>query len=184
MSEEQAKLEEALTLLQSASLQIETAKAVISQQLGGKPVSSEQIAQAKAKQLNKPSVEDDESKTIEGVFDGQKMVDGEGNSYPIPANYASKSKLVETQPLKLTITADGKFIYKQIVPIPQRTVIGPLTYENGQYSVLAEDKVYKILLASVTFYRAEVGDEVTILLPMDGEATWGAVDNIIPKVKA
>ncbi len=36
-----------------------------------------------------------EGKIIEGVFDGQIMIDQEGKNYPVPANYASKSKLVE-----------------------------------------------------------------------------------------
>ena len=29
-------------------------------------------------------------KVIEGVFDGQNMVDANGETYPVPANYASK----------------------------------------------------------------------------------------------
>jgi hypothetical protein len=47
--------------------------------------------------------------------------------------------------------------------------------------VLAEGKSLRVLLASVTFYRAEVGDQVTILLPQDGEAKWGTVEAVIPK---
>ena len=38
-----------------------------------------------------------------------------------------------------------------------------------------------MLLASVTFYRAEVGDQVTILLPEKGDAKWGAVEAVLPK---
>lgn len=120
-------------------------------------------------------------KVVEGSFDGQNMIDGEGNTYPVPANYASKSKLVEGDGMKLTITDEGKFIYKQIAPIKRRTVVGVLIQEDGQYKVLAEGKAFRVLLASVTFYRAEVGDQVTILLPEDGEARWGAVDAVIPK---
>lgn len=120
-------------------------------------------------------------KVVEGIFDGQNMVDSEGNTYPVPANYASKSKLVEGDGMKLTITDEGKFIYKQIAPVSRRTVVGVLIQEDGQYKVLAEGKAYRVLLASVTFYRAEVGDQVTILLPQDGEAKWGAVEAVIPK---
>lgn len=120
-------------------------------------------------------------KIVEGVFDGQNMVDGSGNTYPVPANYASKSKLVEGDGMKLTITDEGKFIYKQIAPVKRRTVMGLLIQEDGQYKVLAEGKAFRVLLASVTFYRAEVGDQVTILLPEDGEAKWGAVEAVIPK---
>jgi len=120
-------------------------------------------------------------RVIEGVFDGQNMVDADGQTYPVPANYASKSKLVEGDGMKLTITEEGKFIYKQIAPLQRRTIVGVLIQEDGQYKVLAEGKAYRVLLASVTFYRAEVGDQVTILLPTDGDASWGAVEAVIPK---
>ncbi len=120
-------------------------------------------------------------RVIEGIFDGQNMVDAKGQTYPVPANYASKSKLVEGDGMKLTITDEGKFIYKQIAPIPRRTALGVLIQEDGQYKILAEGKSFRLLLASVTFYRAEVGDQVTILLPQEGEAKWGAVEAVIPK---
>lgn len=120
-------------------------------------------------------------KVIEGIFDGQNMVDQNGQTYPVPANYASKSKLVEGDGMKLTITDEGKFIYKQIAPVPRRTVMGLLISEDGQYKVLSEGKPFRVLLASVTFYRAEVGDQVTILLPQSDDAKWGAIDAVLPK---
>jgi hypothetical protein len=83
--------------------------------------------------------------------------------------------------MKLTITDEGKFIYKQIAPVERRTMVGVLIQEDGQYKVLAEGKAYRLLLASVTFYRAEVGDQVTILIPKSGGAKWGAVEAVIPK---
>ncbi len=122
-----------------------------------------------------------EGKVVEGIFDGQNMIDASGQGYPVPANYASKSKLVEGDGMKLTITDEGKFIYKQIAPVRRRTVVGVLIQEDGQYKVLAEGKVYRVLLASVTFYRAEVGDQVTILLPEDMDASWGGIEAVIPK---
>lgn len=122
-----------------------------------------------------------DGKVVEGVFDGQNMVDSLGETYPVPANYASKSKLVEGDGMKLTITDEGKFVYKQIAPIDRATVVGNLIQEDGQYKVLADGKAYRVLLASVTFYRAEVGDQVTILLPAGQEASWGAVEAVIPK---
>ena len=51
-------------------------------------------------------------KIIEGVFDGQNMVGSDSKTYPVPANYASKSKLVQGDILKLTIAEDGAFMYK------------------------------------------------------------------------
>src|SRR3989344_9662515 len=56
-------------------------------------------------------VEAQAGKVIEGVFDGQNMIGPDGKTYPVPANYASKSKLVQGDILKLTIADDGTFIY-------------------------------------------------------------------------
>ncbi|MBU0706084.1 hypothetical protein KJ657_01125 [Patescibacteria group bacterium] len=122
-----------------------------------------------------------EGRVIEGVFDGQNMVDKKGAVHPVPANYASKSKLIPGDVLKLTVTDEGKFLYKQIGPVERRTVIGPLVHNNGQYQILAEGKAYNVLLASVTYFRASVGDEVTLIIPMHEESSWGAIEAVLPK---
>lgn len=122
-----------------------------------------------------------EGRVIEGVFDGQNMVDKKGAVHPVPANYASKSKLVPGDVLKLTVTDEGKFLYKQIGPVERRTVIGPLVNNNGQYQVLADGKAYNVLLASVTYFRAAVGDEVTLIIPMGEDTQWGAIEAVLPK---
>ncbi len=116
-------------------------------------------------------------KIVEGVFDGQIMIGPDGKSYPVPANYASKSKLVEGDILKLTIADDGGFIYKQIGPIPRKQIIGTLVQHDGAYYVEANAREYRILLASVTYFHINVGDQVTIVIPEDNpEATWAAVE--------
>lgn len=123
------------------------------------------------------STEDIGGKVIEGVFDGQMMMGPDGKNYPIPANYASKSKLVEGDLLKLTITDDGGFVYKQIGPIERKQVIGTLVQHDGIHYVEAGGREYRILLASVTYFRLEVGDQVTIIVPADNpDATWAAVE--------
>ena len=53
-------------------------------------------------------------RVIEGVFDGEQMLGQDERRYPVPPNYASKSKLVVGDVLKLTIASDGTFIFKQI----------------------------------------------------------------------
>ena len=118
---------------------------------------------------------------IEGVFNGEKMVGPDGKEYNIPPNYASKSKLVEGDMMKLTITKNGQFIYKQIAPIERKRLKGELVSnpDTGQWSVLGEGKTYKVLMASVTFWRGSAGDEVIFLVPENGESSWGAVENII-----
>jgi hypothetical protein len=117
-------------------------------------------------------------KIIEGVFDGQNMVGSDGKTYPVPANYASKSKLVQGDILKLTITDDGSFLYKQIGPIPRRQVVGKLILENGHYFVDVNGKRYRILLASVTYFKAKPGDQVSVNLPEEGgdNVEWAALE--------
>lgn len=164
-------------LLESAQASLKTANALLRDMTGVSDTSRERHSLRATRMSGSVS-----GKMVEGVFDGQNMVDGTGQTYPVPANYASKSKLVEGDGMKLTITDEGKFIYKQIAPIDRRTVKGVLIQEDGQYKVLAEGKAFRVLLASVTFYRAEVGDQVTILLPGgDTVANWGAVEAVIPK---
>lgn len=121
-------------------------------------------------------------RVVEGVFDGQNMQGNDGEEYPVPPNYASKSKLVEGDVLKLTIGADGSFIYKQINPIERQRVVGTLALdEHGNFGVKTAQKTYKVLLASVTFYHAQDGDQVTVLVPQNSEAEWGAVENVVHK---
>lgn len=123
------------------------------------------------------SHDDVSGKIVEGVFDGQVMMGPDGKNYPIPANYASKSKLVEGDILKLTIADDGGFIYKQIAPVERTQIIGTLVQHDGAYYVEANGREYRILLASVTYFRINMGDQVTIVVPTDNqEATWAAVE--------
>ncbi|MEO5691164.1 MAG: hypothetical protein ABIQ64_03180 [Candidatus Saccharimonadales bacterium] len=123
------------------------------------------------------SSEDVAGKVIEGVFDGQGMIGPDGKTYPVPANYASKSKLIEGDILKLTIADDGGFIYKQIGPVARRQIIGTLVQHDGAYFVEVSGKEYRVLLASVTYFKAKVGDQVSIVVPEDNrDAVWAAVE--------
>ena len=121
--------------------------------------------------------EDNLGKVIEGVFDGQNMVGSDGKTYPVPANYASKSKLVQGDILKLTIADDGAFLYKQIGPIPRKQVVGALKLENGHYLVDVNGREFRVLLASVTYFKAKPGDQVSVNLPEDdSNAEWAALE--------
>jgi hypothetical protein len=116
-------------------------------------------------------------KVIEGVFDGQNMVGSDGKTYPVPANYASKSKLVQGDILKLTIADDGAFLYKQIGPIPRKQIVGTLKLEGGHYFVTVGTRDYRVLLASVTYFKAKPGDQVSVNVPEDDSAAeWAALE--------
>lgn len=127
--------------------------------------------------ISVPAKDDALGKVIEGVFDGQNMVGSDGKMYPVPANYASKSKLVQGDILKLTIADDGTFLYKQIGPIPRKQVVGTLKLENGHYFVEVGGKDYRVLLASVTYFKAKPGDQVSVNIPEEDEnVEWAAIE--------
>lgn len=127
--------------------------------------------------LTVPAQSDSLGKIIEGVFDGQNMVGSDGKTYPVPANYASKSKLVQGDILKLTIAEDGTFLYKQIGPVPRKQVVGTLKLENGHYYVDVSGRDLRVLLASVTYFKAKPGDQVSVNVPEDDSTTeWAALE--------
>lgn len=122
----------------------------------------------------------DGGRIIEGVFDGENMIGPDGKQYSVPANYASKSKLIEGDILKLTITPSGTFVYKQIGPIERKNIIGVLEQdENSNYYVHFEGNKWRVLTASITYYKGKTGDEVVIIVPKSGNSKWAAVDNIV-----
>ncbi|MFZ5365188.1 MAG: hypothetical protein ACOZBH_03260 [Patescibacteria group bacterium] len=122
-------------------------------------------------------------KVIEGVFNGQSMIGSDGKEYDVPANYASKSKLVEGDILKLSVSPTGAFIYKQIKPIERQRIIGELYLDpqSKQYFAKSEGKKWQLLMASVTYFKGEPGDEVIFLVPAEDGSRWAAVENIIKK---
>ena len=139
------------------------------------------IAQLSDGDFNSGKENSGEAQVIEGVFDGENMIGPDGKQYSVPANYASKSKLVEGDILKLTISAKGTFIYKQIGPIERARIVGILERSGGDYFALADGKKWRLLTASVTYYKGENGDEAVILVPKNGESKWAAVENVVRK---
>jgi len=125
----------------------------------------------------------EEGRIIEGIFDGQNMIGPDAKQYSVPANYASKSKLVEGDILKLTIQINGTFVYKQIGPQDRSRLKGVLVMdpETDNFQVLADGKKYKVILASVTYFKGEEGDEAAILVPQDKNSAWAAIENIIKR---
>lgn len=168
------QLEMIRQMLESAENALCGAKKLLAE-LIGEPVP------APANHVPRPEVAG--GKVVEGVFDGQNMIGPDGKVYSVPANYASKSKLVEGDSLKLTIADDGTFVYKQIGPVERRRVIGLLSRDasTGEFVILLEGRTYKVLRASVTYFKGEEGDDIVVLLPKNAEGTWAAVENIIKK---
>lgn len=130
---------------------------------------------------NIPNI-NEEGKVIYGNFDGQVMQGEDGKQYPVPANYSSKSKLVEGDVLKLNITNQGSFVYKQVGPIERKYLIGiAKKNDKGMLVVNADNKDYRVLLSAVSYFKVEPGDEVTLIVPRDKPAEWGAIENVLRK---
>jgi hypothetical protein len=124
-----------------------------------------------------------ESRVLEGVFDGQNMVGSDGRQYAVPPNYASKSKLVEGDILKLTIQNNGTFMFKQIGPIERQRVVGSLTRDEvtSDWRVVAVGKKFNVLTAAVSYHKGEVGDDAVILIPKAAPSKWAALENVIKR---
>ena len=172
-------VDELKQILDNIEIQIQKCKVLLD---GGtlNPVTKINHAK-KAKDIG-DDIQDSEERVIEGVFDGQKMIGPDGKQYSIPANYVSKSKLVEGDILKLTIDNSGNFVYKQIGPVERERLVGKLiSDEEGEYVVMVEGKTYKVILASVTYFKGNEGDEAVILVPKGTDSQFAAVENIIKK---
>ncbi|MDD4290456.1 MAG: hypothetical protein PHH83_04305 [Patescibacteria group bacterium] len=172
-------IDELREIIAQIELQINKAKAIFNE-FGIETPNYSSDFLSKAKSLGSETMQGN-TKIIEGVFDGSQMIGPDGKRYSIPANYCSKSKLVEGDILKLTIKSDGSFVYKQIAPIERKRIKGVLSkdFASGEFTILAEGRQYKVIKASVTYFRGEDGDEVIALVPKDGESVYCAVENII-----
>ncbi len=164
-------------LIETAEVNIANAKELLAGLAGDSPLSA--AAPAAKSKTKAPAATPAGGKIIEGAFDGQNMVGPDGKVYPVPANYASKSKLVQGDILKLTIGSDGSFVYKQIGPVERRKLIGSLILKDGQYFVEARGTDYRVLFASVTYFKAQPGDQVAVVVPEDGASEWAAIEALI-----
>lgn len=166
--EKSQKIQSLRDMITSAEQTIQSAKSMLLQIEGKKKVG------------RKKKAEEGDGNIVQGAFDGQIMIGTDGKQYPIPANYASKSKLVEGDLLKLTIVPDGSFIYKQIGPVPRQNKIGIVGQDaSGNYFVAVDGKPYKVLLASITYFGAEPGDEVAIVTSQEEDAQWAAIESVL-----
>lgn len=122
-------------------------------------------------------------RVVEGVFDGENMIGEDGKKYLVPPNYASKSKLVEGDLLRLVITDTGRFIFKQKGPIERNRLVGILVQDDrtSAWCVAANGQKFCVLPASVSYFKGEPGDDVAIFVPKNTPSRWAAVENIIKR---
>jgi len=166
--EKEQKIQSLRDMITTAEQTMQSAKAMLLQLEGKKKVG------------RRKKVDEDEGNVVQGTFDGQIMIGTDGKQYPIPANYASKSKLVEGDLLKLTIVGDGSFIYKQVGPTPRQNKIGIVGQDaSGNFFVAVDGKPYKVLLASITYFDVQPGDQVAIVTSQDENAQWAAIEAML-----
>lgn len=123
-----------------------------------------------------------DEKIIEWVFTGDAMLGPDGNTYPVPHNYASKSLLVQWSKLKAIIDQQGNIKYKIIEEMPFETSIGIITKNGEKYEITTDKKTYRVLMAAITFHKCEIGDTVSIRTPKWKDATYAVIETVIPKI--
>lgn len=113
-------------------------------------------------------------KEVIGTFDGENMIAEDGETFSVPANYASKSKLIEGDTLKALVHGDGSIIYKQIKTVTRTRFIG--TVVSGM-KVQHEGKKYNVLGAVIRYYQLRPGMQLACI--STPKSNWCAVESVI-----
>lgn len=128
--------------------------------------------------------EDDNIQVVEGVYDGYFMVGADKKKYPVPMNYASKSKLIPGDILKLRIMPDGKLLYKLIWQANRKYIKATLskTDDNNKFTAITDDgQIFFLNQAAVTYFKGQTGDELSIIVNADGLGNFAAIEALIPQ---
>ncbi len=115
-----------------------------------------------------------------GTFDGEFVFMANGKKYQVPPNYASKSKLVHGDQLKLLAVGDRND-FKLVKQVEREELTGILTKKDFIWTVAVNTFDFKVMSASVRYYGGDIGDKATILVPKGYEQTkpeWAALIHI------
>lgn len=116
-----------------------------------------------------------------GIYDWYTFVGQDNEKYPIPLNYASKSKLIPGDTLKLTIMDDGELRYKLIKPASRKKTKAILNKDiHGRYIAITKDKkTYFLNFAAVSFFKWRPWDNMTVIINPDMDIQFAAIEFII-----
>ena len=115
---------------------------------------------------------------ITGSFDGENMVTPSGETFPVPANYASKSMLVVGDTLKMVEEGKEKR-FKQIEHVKRYRTTGIVTKKDGKWKAITPEGSYKVLPVTVEHLGADVGSEVLLHLPANNlTVAYAAIESI------
>ncbi len=128
--------------------------------------------------------EEDEVKVIEWIYDGYFMVWSNDKNYPVPTNYASKTKLIPWDVLKLKIMKNWQLIYKVISQAQRKFIKATLSKtDDEKYTALTDEgKTYYLNHAAVTYFKAKPGDELSIIINEEEESNYAAIEALISSV--
>lgn len=176
----QKQLAALATYLDTIEKDIQRAKAAVNALLDGDADGAEQSLSAAAAKLMSYT-DENASKVIEWVYDGYFMLWSDDKKYPVPLNYASKSKLVPGDVLKLRIMADGKLIYKIIAEAEKKYLKATLSQNDDMKFIAHADngKMYYLNHAAVTFFKGKAGDELSIITNANSDYDYAAIEAII-----
>jgi len=178
------KLSHILSIIEIAENNLKSAKSLLIQNMSEeKKLSGDGQVSRKSKIVNPE--ENQALEVIEGYFDGESMVGDNGQIYPVPQNYASKTQLIIGDRMKSILTADSKRIFKLIQPAERERAVGTFAIEGEDYVCLVDNlpQPVKILKASATFAMKNLGlqpgREIAIIIPKKSTPTYGAFSSVI-----
>lgn len=174
-AQKQASMQALQELISTAERSLHHAKNLMTQIVGKKAIVHDELDTT-----GLHAYKHGKAKVIEGVFTGKDMLGADKKIYPVPANYASKSKIIEGSKLKVTIKADGSYQYKIIDEIDYISTTGTLIKDGDHFVVISQNGIYQVIPAAVTYIQAHVGDRVSIRIPKDIKATYAAIDTLVP----
>jgi len=116
---------------------------------------------------------------IIGKFDGTYLVTDDGKKFQVPENYASKSKLVFGDTLKMIEDASGS-TFKQIERVKRTVLTGMLAKKDGKFVAITADGSHLLIPAAVSFHKGQEGDEIKVIVPEDARNCSFATLDVIP----
>jgi hypothetical protein len=173
------KIETALSLIEVAEKNLKNAKEILQSLAQDPNQKTASVSQTDNRPVAPRNREEEGAlEVVEGYFDGENVIGDNGQIYPVPQNYASKTQLVIGDRMKWIMTPTRE-IFKLIQPATRKRVTGTFTIEGENYVVLVDEypAPIKILKASATYAMKNlglnIGDEVAIYVPQDATPTWG-----------
>jgi len=126
-----------------------------------------------------------DKKTIschEWLFDGKNMITETKEKFPVPRNYASKSKLVPWDTLKLRILENGDLVYKLVDAVARKILKATLSKnDDNLFVAITNTWSYFLNEAAISYFHWKVWDEVFIHINKRAVHKFAAVETIIKK---